>query len=160
MDLDRYFDKVKGIGVLGTLDSEGKVDLAMEKISSHDSQRHRTGLAHDTGWTYNGVAMKTCRYSKACWNPFMHLFGFLLGASVAWYAAQTALAEAIKATRDEFRLEQHWLKQHLLECKMSPRSQTPIRPALQPPGPGLDVLAKNDAVIQNARGAGHPALFI
>ena len=29
MDLASYFDKAKGVGVLGTADSEGKVDLAI-----------------------------------------------------------------------------------------------------------------------------------
>ena len=29
MDLAQYFDKAKGVGVLGTADPEGKVDLAI-----------------------------------------------------------------------------------------------------------------------------------
>ena len=76
MSLANYFDNVEGIGVLGTADAEGKVDLAlyakpqvldedtvvfvMEKGLSHDNLKanpHAAYLFTEEAEGYNGLRM-------------------------------------------------------------------------------------------------------
>ncbi len=66
--------------------------------------------------------------------------------------AHAALALEITPTRKELRAERQWLKERLLDCKLAPVQAKPVALSPPPPRPGLDVLANNDAVIQNGRG--------
>ncbi len=74
----------------------------------------------------------------------------LLGALVV--TGNLSQAREIKVTEPEIQTMQRWLKEHWLECKLTPPPKQPVAVAPSPPEPGLDVFANNDAVIPNARG--------
>lgn len=63
-----------------------------------------------------------------------------------------AAAPAPTPSAGEFRAEQRWLRQHVLECNMESSRTGSVPPTMPSPAPGLDVLANNDPVIQNGRG--------
>jgi hypothetical protein len=51
------------------------------------------------------------------------------------------------------RAMRHWLEAHLLKCGLRPFQARVMVTPPQAPEPGLDVLANNDAVVQNGRGS-------
>jgi alpha-galactosidase len=66
---------------------------------------------------------------------------------------EAALGAGVLPTRQERQAARQWLRQHLLECRLepTPAGAVPVTPPA--PEPGLEVLANNDAVTQNGRGA-------
>jgi hypothetical protein len=88
MELKEYFEKVKGMGVLATSDSEGKVDVAIyakphfmddgtialimaDKLSHHnlESNGHAAYLFKEEGPGYKGVRLFLTKRGKGLRSP-------------------------------------------------------------------------------------------
>ncbi len=65
-----------------------------------------------------------------------------------------ASCAGVSPTAQEFRAARQWFKQHWTDCNFStPSAGLPDVPL--PSGPGLEVVANHDPVIQNGRGTNH-----